>query len=80
MKWLNHFADKLLKTENEVLRSRVSKFEKEFSEPFMKGFSYGLEVALKLNPQISERVIKLSQDKAIEETLGRLNGHNKKNN
>lgn len=78
MNWLKVFADKILSLENAILKSRLDKLESQFGEPYMKGFSHGLEMALKLMPELTERSARIVRDKAIQDTLERLSGNNKK--
>ena len=80
MNWLTKFADKQIQIENAILRARLELAQSEFSEPFTKGFSQGLEMSLKLLPSLDKKVVEQIRTRAIEETLERLNGNNKKIN
>lgn len=78
MKWLKNFLNRELLIENELLKSRLNKLESEYGEPYMQGFTHGLEMAYKFAPKIDEKLSNIIRSQAIQETLDRMNGNNKK--
>lgn len=78
MKWLRVFATKELMLENSILQQRLDKLESQYGDPYMRGFSHGIEMAYKFAPKIDEKIANSIKSQAIQETLDRMNGNHKK--
>lgn len=49
-------------------------------DEYLKGFDSGFKLGLQMASEFDKRVSKEIRDKAIQDTLERLNGNNKKTN
>jgi len=78
MNILKLFADKSLVLENSILKQRLEKLESNYGDPYMKGFSHGIDMTFKFMPGITEKFIENIKSEAIQSTLTRINGNNKK--
>lgn len=74
MNFLNRFANKELVKKLELTELKLNEMQKIYGETFSQGFSSGLETAVKMLPELSEKTREAIRSKTITETLKRMNG------
>lgn len=77
MNWMQTIANKFLKEENELLKKRIYMLESQYGDPYMNGFTHGIEMAYKFAVKIEDHIITQVKTQAIQETLERMNDKKK---